>query len=137
MIFLDASALVAILTEEADAPQLLATLDAVDGRLTSPIAIYEAVLAVARKVPGTLDEARQDVEDLLRRLDVRVVAIEPSQGDLALAAFARYGKGRGHPAQLNMGDCFAYAVAVAHGAALLYTGNDFIHTDIRAAGRGA
>jgi ribonuclease VapC len=50
-----------------------------------------------------------------------------------LLAFARYGKGRGHPAQLNMGDCFAYAVAKTHGAILLFKGEDFGQTDIRSA----
>ncbi|WP_204262929.1 type II toxin-antitoxin system VapC family toxin, partial [Methylobacterium sp. BTF04] len=53
-----------------------------------------------------------------------------------LVAFTRYGKGQGHPAQLNMGDCFAYAVAKNHRAALLYKGNDFANTDAGGASPG-
>lgn len=49
---------------------------------------------------------------------------------LALAAFERFGKGSGHPAQLNLGDCFAYAIAKRHGIKLLYKGNDFSQTDL-------
>jgi hypothetical protein len=55
--------------------------------------------------------------------------------ETALSAFARYGKGRGHPAQLNLGDCFAYAAAKNHRRALLFKGDDFDKTDIRSAPR--
>lgn len=64
---------------------------------------------------------------------VAVVAIEPSAAHGALDAFARYGKGTQHPAQLNLGDCFAYAQAKSLGAALLFKGDDFSMTDIPAA----
>jgi ribonuclease VapC len=53
--------------------------------------------------------------------------------ELALSAFARFGKGQGHPAQLNLGDCFAYACARHHGAAMLCKGGDFVRTDLRLA----
>jgi len=62
-----------------------------------------------------------------------VMPITEADGLTALEAFARYGKGRGHPAQLNMGDCFAYAAAKNAGASLLFKGSDFGHTDIRQA----
>ena len=61
---------------------------------------------------------------------VGVVGITPADGDAALEAFARYGKGRGHPAQLNLADCFAYAVAKNQGVALLFKGDDFSRTDL-------
>jgi ribonuclease VapC len=63
----------------------------------------------------------------------RTIPITGKEAETALAAFARYGKGRGHPAKLNLGDCFAYAMAKNHGAALLFTGDDFGRTDIRPA----
>ena len=61
------------------------------------------------------------------------VSITGKEADTALDAFARYGKGRGHPAQLNMADCFAYAAAKNYRAALLFKGEDFTKTDIRPA----
>lgn len=65
----------------------------------------------------------------------RTVAITEQEAETALAAFSRYGKGRGHPAQLNLGDCFAYAVAKNHRTALLFKGEDFDKTDIPPAAR--
>ena len=59
-----------------------------------------------------------------------VAILEGEPGAAALAAFARYGKGQGHPAQLNLGDCFAYAVARTHATPLLFAGRDFTRTDI-------
>ena len=57
--------------------------------------------------------------------------ISSQEADAALDAFSRFGKGQGHPAQLNMGDCFAYAVAKNRRVPLLYKGNDFVHTDVK------
>ena len=64
---------------------------------------------------------------------VRTVSITDHDAHTALVAFSRYGKGRGHPAQLNLGDCFAYAVAKNAGTTLLFKGDDFDKTDIRPA----
>ncbi|HEX2891440.1 type II toxin-antitoxin system VapC family toxin, partial [Vineibacter terrae] len=66
-------------------------------------------------------------------LDARTISITPEIGMAAIAAHARYGKGRGHKAQLNLGDCFAYACAKHLRMPLLCVGNDFIHTDIKVA----
>ncbi len=133
MIYVDASALVAIVCGEPEAPGLLARLDAGRGAITSPVAIYEATLAVRRVLRGTVEDARQDVSDLVARAGIAVMPTTPAEAELAVAAFARFGKGQGHPAQLNMGDCFAYAAARLHGAAILCKGDDFIRTDIRLA----
>lgn len=133
MIFVDASALVAIICGEADAPELVARLEAGREASTSPIAVYEAVLAIRRVMRGTLEEARQDVADLIARAGIEVVPTTLADAETALSAFARFGKGQGHPAQLNMGDCFAYAAARRQGAALLCKGADFAQTDIRLA----
>jgi ribonuclease VapC len=70
------------------------------------------------------------VTRLLREARIEVVPITEDIAHLAVAAFERYGKGRGHDARLNFGDCLSYACAKAHGAALLFKGDDFIATDI-------
>jgi ribonuclease VapC len=81
---------------------------------------------------GVADAARV-VSEFLERQSITVVAIPPEAGPLAIDAFARYGKGQSHPAQLNMGDCFAYACARHFGEPLLFKGSDFARTDIEAA----
>ena len=128
--FVDASAIVAILTREADADELANTLDAARSPITSAIAVFEAALGVCRKRHASVAEAREDVSAFLETASVRTVAVTSKEAEAALDAFSRYGKGRGHPAQLNLGDCFAYAVAKTHGTELLYTGQDFKKTDI-------
>ncbi len=73
--------------------------------------------------------ARREVDNFLRLAHVGIIAIGPDEMARALDAFNRFGKGR-HPAQLNMGDCFAYACAKTHGVPLLFKGDDFSQTDI-------
>lgn len=131
--FVDASAIVAIVTDEPDAEVLLGELDRAARPITSPIAIYEAALGVRRKRESTVAEGLQDVVDLLMQARVATVPITEATATAALDAFARYGKGSGHPARLNMGDCFAYAVATTHGASLLFKCGDFAATDVGAA----
>lgn len=131
-LFADASALVAILTGETDAAELADRLSEDDMRITSAVAVWETVLAVARSEKTTLERAEADVAALLRSAAIGQVQIGPEEARLALDAHARFGKGR-HPARLNMGDCFAYACARTNGAKLLYKGDDFALTDIEAA----
>ena len=131
--FVDASAIVAILTGESEADAMLDAVEAASAPITSAVAIYEAVLAVSRKKQGQLSQARRDVADFLHAAGLRVAPIAGAESEAALDAFAKYGRGRGHPAKLNMGDCFVYAVAKTTGTRLLFKGGDFIHTDIVAA----
>lgn len=131
--FVDASALIAIITEEPEAQALAERLEAAAVPITSPVAVYEAALGLARKKQGGLKAARADIAMLLDLARIGLVPITPEDGDRALAAFERYGKGTGHPARLNMGDCFAYAVAQGHGVPLLYKGEDFALTDLGSA----
>ena len=128
--FVDASAIVAILTAEPEADALADLLDAAPHPISSPIAVFEAVLGLCRKRHASVPEAREDVREFLRTAGIRIVAISETEAETALDAFARYGKGRGHPAQLNLGDCFAYAVAKHHGTSMLFKGEDFSKTDI-------
>jgi ribonuclease VapC len=132
MIFIDASAMTAALTPEADSERVLNLLEAGGRFFTTPIAVYEAVLAVARISRSTIDEARDDVLAFLDAAEVGLLPISAGEATGALSACARFGKGR-HKARLNMGDCFAYAVAKAHDAKILFVGDDFVHTDLRSA----
>ena len=130
--FVDASAIVAILTREPDADTLADVLESARAPITSPIAIFEAALGICRKRHASLEEAEADIREFLGGAAIRAVSITEREAETALAAFSRYGKGRGHPAQLNLGDCFAYAVAKNHRATLLFKGDDFNQTDLTA-----
>jgi ribonuclease VapC len=131
--FVDASAIVAILTREPGYEFLVTALEAARAPQTSPIAIFEAVLGVRRKRYCAVAEAQEDVAAFLKAAAVTLVPVGLDEAYGALDAFARFGKWTGHPAQLNMGDCFAYAAARGAGVALLYTGDDLGMTDARGA----
>lgn len=128
--FVDASAIVAILTREPEADRLVDALDGAQSPITSPIAVFEASAGLCRKQRVSVAEARQVVIEFLGTAGVSTVPITAEEAKTALDAFSRFGKGRGHPAQLNLGDCFAYAVAKTYNATLLLKGEDFSKTDI-------
>jgi ribonuclease VapC len=127
--FIDASAIVAMMTSENDARSLSRRLAATDRRLTSPMAIWEAAIAYARVTGLEPKAALGEVETYLRMLQIETLAVDAAITTLAVEAFQRFGKGR-HPAALNFGDCFAYACTRRHGVPLLYKGDDFAQTDI-------
>ncbi len=129
--FIDASAMVAMLTDEPDGDRLTRVLEGDQGPITSAIAIYETAARLMSKSSLSGEEARRTVEEFLRTTNVRVVAIGEREAEMALRAFERFGKRR-HPAGLNMGNCFAYACAKVHGAPLLFIGDDFSLTDVNA-----
>ena len=131
----DASAIVAILTREPEADALADVLEGNPSPVTSPIAIFAAVQGICRKRHASVEEAEQDIGEFLELARVRTFPITDKETHSALAAFSRYGKGRGHPAQLNLGDCFAYARAKNAQATLLFKGEDFDKTDILPAPR--
>jgi ribonuclease VapC len=133
VIVVDASAIVAMLTRESDADALVSALAAAGRAETTPIAIYEAVLGLSRKRQWSVAEAETHVRDFLRAAGVAIQPIGPETAYIALTAFAHYGKGRGHPARLNLGDCFIYAQAKLGGVSLLYKGDDFSKMDIESA----
>ncbi len=127
--FVDASALVSILTREEDWARLAARVREADVAKTSAIAIYEASLAIARKKAAPVDQVLREVEEFILSSKLEVVSIGILEARLAIDAHARYGRNR-HKAALNMGDCFAYACARLSGAELLYKGEDFAQTDL-------
>jgi len=130
MIVVDASAIVAILRREPSFEALLDALKRSDKAVTSAIAVFEATLAIRRILGCPTPTAERVVVDFLAASGIEVFRLPGGVEHEALVAFDRYGKGTGHRAKLNLGDCFAYALATQLGASLLYTGEDFVHTDI-------
>lgn len=130
--FVDTSALVAIIDQETDWKDLLARLEQTDIRLTSPLAIWEAANAMERLRAWGFDEAERAVKSFLDAMEISTIDVTAQIGQEALRAARLYGKGR-HPARLNFGDCFAYACAKVLDARLLCRGDDFPQTDIKLA----
>jgi ribonuclease VapC len=133
MIFVDASAIVALATGETEAGAVLRVLSTPEDRFTTPLALYEATLASTRIWETTPDIARLKLERVLKEADIVIEPLHAAHGRLAIEAFSRFGKGRGHPAKLNMGDCFAYAATKLADASILFVGDDFSQTDLRSA----
>ena len=128
--FVDASALVAVLLDEPEADRIAAALDNAGPHVTSPVAIFETVAALMRRKGCSRSVGEQWVRAALTAAQIAVMPVTEEIGRAALDAYDRYGKGRRHPAQLNMGDCFAFACARVHGVALLYKGEDFKKTEL-------
>jgi ribonuclease VapC len=123
--------LTAILLDEPDAGALVARLQRTKRRVTSPLAVWETAVALARGLGLGVREAGEAVEAYLTVAEITLVAVPPEAGSIALGAFDRFGKGR-HPARLNFGDCFSYACARHYRLPLLFEGADFPLTDIEA-----
>jgi ribonuclease VapC len=128
LIAVDASALVAIAFNEPEKPAFTAILSNTDGVWLAPINYVETGLILRQK---RLIATRLQLDEWLANYGV-VVDHESSLAQPALEAYLAYGKGL-HPARLNLGDCFAYALAKQLDAPLLYKGDDFARTDIRSA----
>ncbi|NGM35671.1 type II toxin-antitoxin system VapC family toxin [Methylobacterium sp. DB0501] len=126
------SASTAILAGEPDAAALVARLQQAHQRVTSPLAVWETKVALARILNLPLTNVQRAMRDYLTLASVEVVALPPRVADGAIEAFDRYGKGR-HPAGLNFGDCFACACAQIYRMPLLFKGDDFPLIDIPAA----
>jgi ribonuclease VapC len=125
----DTSALVAILLAEPDAAQFARALADASVRLLSAVSRVELSCVIEGRKGET---ARADVDLLLRNGGFEIVSVTPQQAEIAVDAFRRFGRGR-HRARLNIGDCFAYALAAVSEHTLLFKGDDFTHTDIRPA----
>jgi ribonuclease VapC len=135
--FIDASVIVAILGRESGHEELEKRLAEVgENFYISPLVRFEAAVALARKkaaikqTPELLRQAQAATDAFIEDLGAEEVPISAEIGRGALAASAAYGKTVGHPADLNFGDCFAYACAKALKVALFYKGDDFAHTDL-------
>lgn len=126
---IDSSALIAIVTGEPERRAFIEAVAAADTRLVAAPTVLETSIVLLSRA----GEARlQDLRDFSTRAAVETVTFGPEHVELALDAFRRFGKGR-HPAGLNFGDCFAYALAKATGEPLLFKGDDFSRTDVKRA----
>jgi ribonuclease VapC len=126
---LDTSALVAILYGEEEGPAFAQLIhDTADCRLS--VANYLELTMVIEKQIGP--QGTRQTELFLERAAITIEPVTQEQGELARQAFFDFGKGR-HKASLNFGDCFAYALARARDEPLLFKGNDFVLTDVKAA----
>jgi len=123
---LDTSAIVAILFDEPERDRFARAIAGDPTRLVSAGTLLEAGIVVEARRG---ESAGRELDLLLHRMRATVVALDEQQADIARSAWRRYGKGN-HPAGLNLGDCFAYALARVSGQALLHKGDDFGLADI-------
>jgi ribonuclease VapC len=124
---IDSSVLIALLLAEPEADGFVAVVAGASSRLVSAASYLEtAIVMLARSGPN----AQEKLDRLLAELAVTIIAFTHVQPLHAVTAYRLYGKGSGHPAGLNFGDCFTYSLAKLTGEPVLFKGNDFSLTDI-------
>jgi ribonuclease VapC len=126
---IDTSALMAYLEREPDADRIEQKLLKADRLAISTATIVECGIVIEARRG---DSGGRELDLLLHRLAVEIVPVDERQAELARSGYRRFGKGR-HPAGLNLGDCFSYALAQSTGQDLLYIGDDFSRTDVGSA----
>ncbi len=124
---IDTSALIAIALGEAARLPLLEQVEAAPTRVISSVSLLEAGIVLRARLG---ENAVPLLYQLIEELGSEVTPFDLLQARLAVAAFGRFGKGMGHRAQLNFGDCAVYALAESRGEPVLATGNDFAATDL-------
>ena len=122
----DASAILAMLLDETSASEVREQLHACERLLIASCTVVESRIALSRQLGR---DAKPEIDRFLNTLGVLVVPFTATHADTAHEAYLRYGEGR-HSAQLNFGDCMAYAAAKVARAQLIYVGNDFAQTDL-------
>jgi ribonuclease VapC len=123
----DASALIAILRDEPEARDFaIAIADADHRRVSAANYLETAIVIDASRDPI----ASRRFDDLLREAEIVIEPVTAEQARVARDAYRDFGRGSGHPARLNFGDCFAYALAKTTGEPLLFKGVDFVHAGI-------
>jgi ribonuclease VapC len=128
---IDTSVLIAILRREPGYHDYIVKLASAAGNLSiSASTMLEAHIVLQRLGQDGLE---QKLVEMVENYTFKILPFSPSQSALAADAHKQYGKGSGHPAKLNFGDCFAYALAKESGDPLLFKGNDFSQTDIKSA----
>lgn len=127
MTVVDSSAILAVLRQEADADLYLDAIDTADTLRISAANYLEAAIVVDCAHDPV---ASRRFDQFLAEADIQVEPVTAGQARIARDAYRDYGKGSGHKAGLNFGDCLAYALAKETGEPLLFKGDDFIHTDI-------
>ncbi|GEL20986.1 type II toxin-antitoxin system VapC family toxin [Pseudonocardia asaccharolytica] len=122
----DTSALIAILRDEPDAESLALALAATEPRISVANYLETAIVIDSGRDPV----ASRQIDHLVAKAGLVLEPVTAEQTHVARAAYRDFGRGSGHPAKLNFGDCFAYALAMCRGEPLLFKGNDFTHTDV-------
>jgi ribonuclease VapC len=124
----DTSAIIAILRDEPEGEQFVVALSKAKGniRMSAASLVEVGMVAGAAKSPEVLDQ----VKDLIRNFEIQIGSVNEATAWQAIEAHRTFGKGSGHPARLNFGDCFSYALAKAENEPLLFKGDDFAQTDI-------
>jgi ribonuclease VapC len=126
----DSSALVAILKREPERDAFSVLLEAVRDVKISAATYFETCIVIdSAKQPG----AGCMLDDLIKVSKIAIEPVTAEQAQIARQAYRNYGKGSGHPANLNFGDCFSYALARDKREPILFKGDDFNHTDLRSA----
>lgn len=120
---IDTSAAVAILSGEAEAERSREHVERATALRMSAGSVLELAMVIGRSDPGLVDA-------FVEELGVQVLAVDRAHLAWARRAFEQYGRGSGSPARLNYGDCLSYAAAKVTGEPLLFTGDDFVHTDL-------
>jgi ribonuclease VapC len=123
---IDTSALLAILQDEPERRAFNEAIESADARSISTATFVEVSIVIESRYGA---EGLRDLDLLIAKASIGLVAVDGEQAHLARMAFSRFGKGR-HPAGLNYGDCFSYALAKSLGEPLLYKGGDFSLTDV-------
>jgi ribonuclease VapC len=132
-VIIDSSAVVAILRAEPEKPKFNAAIARVGGGQISAASYLETAIVI----DGARDPAiSRALDAFLERNGITIAAVTPSQARIAREAYRDFGKGSGHAARLNFGDCLTYALAKETGEPLLFKGEDFSHTDLVAAAAG-
>jgi ribonuclease VapC len=126
-VIIDTSAIVALLLDEPEAPELARLMATAPARRLSAASYVELAVVVDGRRDASLSGA---LDAIVRAYRIEVVPFTVEQARLAREAYQRFGRGSGHPARLNMGDCVAYGLARDLGEPLLFQGQDFALTDI-------
>lgn len=124
---LDASALIAILRDEPEAEAFSKAIASAKIRRVSAVNYVECAVVIDS---GRDPVASRKLDQLIREAGISIEAVTESQARVAREAYRDFGKGSGHAAGLNLGDCFAYALAKETAEPLLFKGGDFLHTDV-------
>lgn len=130
MIVVDTSALAAIVFRESDRTRFRSAIMSAGSAAMSSGTLVEVRIVLYRRGGAQLVA---ELEEILAVASIEIVPVDREQADIAHEAFMRYGKGSGHPAGLNFGDLFAYALAKTRGVPLLFKGEDFMQTDVEPA----
>jgi ribonuclease VapC len=136
MIVVDSSAVIAVFRQEDDAEHYARTIATDDDPVMSAANLVETSIVLRGLKKIALEKAERWLDDFVKAAGIRIELVTADQAQMARSAHMRFGKGTGHGAGLNYGDCFAYALAKAMDAPLLCKGHDFPLTDIGVAYAG-